>query len=468
MKKHLKLFALATAFIMLFNLFPLTALASELDRLKTIDVPSSENKVKQQGKIVTELVDKRERNVKRFLLDDNKQLAAIYPVPVHYLDNGVWKDIDNSLIDTFDEDNNNVLENKANDYKVKISKQAKSDKLIRIQKDKYEISWGISSPNDSSIIVTSKNENELYSLPDNDKKTSLLNISSEVNFKNIYQNVDLKYNINPSEVKESIILNNKTDNPVFSFNVKVKDLTAKLNEDKTISFYDSNNIKKEIFRMKSPYMFDAAGNESSNIDIAFERTTDGYALTIKPSIEWLNSNDTVYPVTIDPQISTSLNSDDIFDAHVSSNYPATNYRTSVILKTGIGALSGINRTFIKFNLPNLSSSDLITYAVFNAISINHSGSAASQVNVHEVLGGWDSSTITWNNKPPYNTKIEDYCLIQSSAWQQWDITNIAKKWYSTGNNYGLMLRDLNETTNYDEYYSSDTGTTTYRPFALIY
>lgn len=83
---------------------------------------------------------------------------------------------------------------------------------------------------------------------------------------------------------------------------------------------------------------------------------------------------------------------------------------------------------------------------------------SSQINVHKVLADWDSKTITWNNKPNYNSKIEDYAMVSGKPgdYFTWDITSIAKEWYTTGNNFGLMLKNHNEGSGYTEFLSSDT------------
>ncbi|MFL0197564.1 hypothetical protein ACJDU8_18635 [Clostridium sp. WILCCON 0269] len=51
----------------------------------------------RETKIVGEVTEKREKNVKHFLKEDSTFEAAIYSEPVHYLSNGKWQDIDNSI-----------------------------------------------------------------------------------------------------------------------------------------------------------------------------------------------------------------------------------------------------------------------------------------------------------------------------------------------------------------------------------
>ena len=73
-----------------------------LDNANTNPVPS--DVIAQQAAIdpskdipVQEILEKREANVKHFLTDNFRFVAMVYPVAVHYKENGSWKEIDNHL-----------------------------------------------------------------------------------------------------------------------------------------------------------------------------------------------------------------------------------------------------------------------------------------------------------------------------------------------------------------------------------
>lgn len=140
------------------------------------------------------------------------------------------------------------------------------------------------------------------------------------------------------------------------------------------------------------------------------------------------------------------------------------------LGVGKGVSSGTTRSYVKLTLPVLNTGDIIFSANYYS-SLYTSNSSTRQINVHKVLGDWSSSTITWNNAPGYNSKVEDYAQVTGAAGDQfsWDITSIAKDWYSTGNNYGLMLKNNDETVGYNEFFSSDTSDAYagYRPTAVL-
>lgn len=454
MKQQLRKISIFTIIALFFNFMPLNVMSQQANAETDIDTPRVQEIAKVQHKIVGEMKEKREKNVKTFVLDNMSFESDVYPEAVHYQENGVWKDIDNTLIDEKDENNNAILSNKNNNYKIKIAKNTMSNKLLRIVKGKYEFSWKMDNIQQSLSQVQPLDTSQMNSLPDDQKIKVLTKLSSIVNFYNICPNIDLQYVVKPEQVKENIIINQNVDNPQFIYEIKTVNLIAKLQNDNSIIFYDSSDASKAVFKIEKPIMYDKNYEQSSDINIKLEENDKGYLLTLTPDNNWLNSADRVYPVTIDPPVSTSLDRTAISDAHVTGTLPTSNFYNSYILKTG----NAPHRSYIKFNLPALTSADLVTNAEFYLTS--YSANAASrQIDIHKVLGDWNETTITWNNKPAYDdSKIQDYQMVlNANETHAWDITPIVKDWYTTGSNYGVMLKADDETVGYTEYYSADTS-----------
>ena len=135
---------------------------------------------------------------------------------------------------------------------------------------------------------------------------------------------------------------------------------------------------------------------------------------------------------------------------------------------------GFCRSYLKFNLPALNSGDLIWSASLTLIPRDgRSDPYNSQIDVHQITSSWDSTTVTWNNQPSYNSTIEEYQIVGAYQAYNWDITSIAKNWYSSGVNNGLMLRYNNENSGrdfVDEFYSSNTSSSyiNYRPVVTLF
>lgn len=531
---------------------PLQVYAQEVNT-QSNNTQTEKSETKENKKILEEVKEKREGNIKHFLLEDKTYEAVIYNQPVHYMENGQWKDIDNTLTEGIDEelqnenlqevnqvnevdkaleektqdnkestvekedknsasevDNNdktkdntkkeivstknpkekNILQNTANGFKINIAKTADSKKLVKISKDKYEISWGIQGAQKSTSEVVQRDEKKLNDLIDksateeinknikfkdkteqeknkekqiiieNEKKKTLNKVTSSVNYTNVYPDIDLNYSIISDIVKENLIINKKVDNNVFTYNIEVKNLMAVKQKDNSVIFYDKNNKSKSVFTIKAPYMFDSAGNESNNIEVKFEETKTGYTLSMIPSKEWLDASDRVYPVTVDPDIITDPSRVNIMDTFVCSKDTA-NKALNQYLRIGLNSSVGTTQSYLKFNLPTLTSSEMVIGAQLN-LYLNEA-TVSNQINVHKVKSNWTAdvnNNLGWNNKPSYNSDIEDYNIVSgSSKWVSWDVTSIAKEWYTSGDNFGLMLKSDNENTTNSVFWSSDMDNT---------
>ena len=76
------------------------------------------------AEIVSEIVEKREENVKYYRMEDGTVSAAVYPYDVHYRDeNGVFHDINNEMYDT-DEDGEESYATKKMNFRQSFPKKA--------------------------------------------------------------------------------------------------------------------------------------------------------------------------------------------------------------------------------------------------------------------------------------------------------------------------------------------------------
>lgn len=99
------------------------------------------NKKEKAAKIIAEQKEKRNANTKYFLTENHGGVAAIYPYPVHYEEDGEWKDIDNGLQEENSQEEG--YENKAARFKVKFAKYADAKKLVSVKLGEHKLSWGL-------------------------------------------------------------------------------------------------------------------------------------------------------------------------------------------------------------------------------------------------------------------------------------------------------------------------------------
>ncbi len=114
--------------VMVFNLLPLSSFAQGNGSDSYAD-----NSYERLGEVF-EVEELREETVKHFRLEDGSYIAAQYNGPVHYLgENGVWLDIDNSLM----LDGNEYSTSNA---KIKFAKKITgNESLFTIHEGNYKI-----------------------------------------------------------------------------------------------------------------------------------------------------------------------------------------------------------------------------------------------------------------------------------------------------------------------------------------
>ena len=95
-------------------------------------VETSESETEETGStpeeahIVSELTEKRDETTKYFAMSDGTTKACIYPQNVHYLDEGEYKEIDNTLIEDT-ENGKTYYKNKKNSFSVKMPENYADD-----------------------------------------------------------------------------------------------------------------------------------------------------------------------------------------------------------------------------------------------------------------------------------------------------------------------------------------------------
>ncbi|SHJ09847.1 RHS repeat-associated core domain-containing protein [Clostridium amylolyticum] len=481
--KKLSIFIASVIFI---NIIPITAKATEglwKDEYKLTEDKNNEDIT--EGLILGEINEKREENIKYFIKDNFTYELAIYPYSVHYNKDGKWEEIDNTIVEELDKDNNKIYKNSNNSFKAEFLSNNKSKELVRLNKDGYELSWSLENQDKVKPLIKEKDlknsektlekaseeklknvknyksmskkekENLKQKINHNEKKKNAEKAISGISYENIIPSVDINYRLIGDKLKEDIILKEKIEAPSFSFNFKAKNLILKKEKDNSYSFYDKKNPSIKIFALQKPFMYDSNNNYSENIEFKVKEFKDGYNITIIPDEKWLNEDSRVYPITLDPPIETSVKRYEIKDTFVAS-FDTEDKHNNQYLRIGNMGNVGITRAYLKFTLPEISTSDMVIDGTINLLS-SGVGSGTAQINAHKVTGSWNIPGLFWNNKPSYNPKVEDYTMVDNGGqkWFSWNITSIVKEWYSTGINNGIMFKAENESSGNVAFWSAD-------------
>lgn len=280
MFKKIKVIAILVIIVMTFNFFiPVVYGINVLKETRSTNTNDLKNTVtekknsKQLGEpyrepirskeyntpvIIGEDMEKRTLDTKYFLLSNGDTIVAKYPSNVHYDNNGKLENIDNSFVSKTDDENDNILENKANNFKVRFAKKSSKNKLLTLQNKDFKIKWSLENVNKVNAKVT--NERIKIQKPQtieelNNFFMKVKNQSNSVTYENILNNINLKYDIQSDIIKESIILSKKEaiDNKIL-FNLDLGKLTAEITKDKQIIIYNEKKRKYYICNRTNVYV----------------------------------------------------------------------------------------------------------------------------------------------------------------------------------------------------------------------
>ena len=415
--------------------------------------------------ILGELIEKRSNDTKHFRMSDGSIKACVYPHDVHYLKNGNFEDIDNTLI--YDEEKQ-IYKNKANSANISLPENFSDGYVEYITENGFVKFKLVGSTNKKLKKLTSEKVEKI-------DKTVLNKVNSRASYGAVKTNIDIQYDIIGDKLKETIVLNKKTKE-TFVFEILTSAYNAVLNNDNSVSFFDEKGT--QIYRMESPYMTDSAGEITNLVETELIKKGDTYYLTYAPDYEWLSDKGRVYPVYLDPTLFETIVGSAISDTYVSSGIGSGDIRGGWdVLNIGIAKVSNgalyTMRAYIKFDIPAaIKPTDRIVSAKLDMVHYTpsvYTSNNGIRIDVHEITSSFAEGTTWWGNKPTFDTTIIDYVNVNTNnslgntglTYDSYDITKLVSRWHSENDaNYGVMLKlhdELSPTGNSKVfYYASDS------------
>ena len=123
-------------------------------------------------------------------------------------------------------------------------------------------------------------------------------------YKSKDNNNQITYQITDKGIKEEIILVSKENiQYVFTYELQLGNMALLRELDNTYNFIDKTT-KKPIFTIPKPFMTDAKGVKSENIQIYHRVRDNKDYLELVADKQWLTDPRRVYPIIIDPTIET--------------------------------------------------------------------------------------------------------------------------------------------------------------------
>lgn len=397
-----------------------------------------------------ELIEKRKPREKHFLQRDGTIRAEIYDTDIHYLKNGKYEEIDNTLIKEKD-----LLVNKSNDYRVEFKEDFR-ESLMKMSKDNHYIDFKLMDSRKINLKSAKRMISKEY---------------SNITFNDITDDIKIEYQTLSNKVKETIVLQNSNYSELSFL------LDTNLNlEEKNGEIVSKDELGNIVFKIEKPFMVDS--NEIRNDKIHYFLCTidNKYVLTLILDEEWLKDKDRLYPVYIDPTIDSSNTSDlNFFDTFIYPGDDNVDKSNLGYLVAGVNKVNGqdrVNRTLIKFDLPTIGTGYEIVEAYLSLSPYperdNIDKNDNHLIEVHRLISKWDGNDVKWDemyNKfdsrveyisPTSRSKIVDNTIKVYPI--QLLITGLVKKWYEDTPNNGIMLKSCNETytdENYPLFYSKN-------------
>ena len=407
--------------IQTISMFPFYVFANTNNELNEVEINSVNNVDESSIRLLYEIEDLRSEYLKVFRRTDGKLEYAYYEDMVNYFDGKKYQEVDAS----YKLDNNEYIQS-ISKYSVKLPKKINENKKIKLS---FENSLSLEITYNDILKVEG---NVIESETSTSKINELKNISGIVEYNNIFDKVDLKIESSGTKFKENIILNDYINNFSFSYNIKLKGLTLR-NENNNISFIDENGFV--IYEISPYFMYDSNMKYSENIDLIVEEVkTDEYKFTVKPSDEYLSS--ATYPVVIDPVVS----------------YVASSSNDSVIKLKTIHKGSSIN--------PSISYLELTKYinaTEYYTEDLSHAGIMEVDLSSIPSLDNVDYAFIRLHGSSENYTEKPIVRKITSHNYESINgATNYTKDNYSVevknaGNNY--------YTIDFTEFYKTNKSTT---------
>ncbi len=395
---------------------------------------------------VCELPELRGQNSETFLMSDGSFQCKVYSQDKYFINySGEMEKIDNTIEKvTFSHNSINYdYTNIANSIRYYFAENTPSILLTSDKKPDF----GFSFFNNDANVVKGRPGYDMADSP-----FLCLQNDSCFSYCNVLKNTDLVYSLLPNCLKEFIVLKNGDCPTEFSFCIDTPSVSIESDESGTVSVYNNGEL---IYILNSLFAVDSKGIVTKDLSYEVDSRDESTVLKITINPDYLYASERLFPVIIDPSIMIT-GTYNTYDSYVCSRYPDTNYYLYNYLRTGRDEDFYVRRTYIKFDLPSSIVSDNIISAYIN---IRKESGSTPSIKAYRVTSGWDSDTITWNNRPGFTTADASATgSLYSDNWYRLYVTNIVKKWYTSSfNNYGFLIKDATEsgTTQWTTFYSSD-------------
>ena len=263
----------------------------------------------------------------------------------------------------------------------------------------------------------------------------------------------------------------------WSLPVKTKGLTARAEEDGSVSFVEARVwwSHGSRCRWRGTRRWTRRRGEGQRLHGWRGRDPEGQGaggVDVDPDRQWLTDPARVFPITVDPTYATGANSYPLFDTYVQRG---NTYDSSAESELRVGTSDGggaiTARSFLKFGFTNFKNLSIMSASL--SLYEKHSYSCtAKPFYVHSSAAVADPAALTWGNQPAAGTQYGSLSVAKgfssscAAGRVSVPITGLVSWWASNAYSTGWLRLSASETDSYGwkKFASSETSTDPYITF----
>jgi RHS repeat-associated protein len=374
----------------------------------------------------SELVGQRTASSRTFDNHDGTYTTSLYSGPVHYRDaQGAWRPISSAVVPTTE--SGYGFENQANRFRMLFKSTSANDFLAL-------------ETGGARFRVTLQNAAQVAAQAGPRKVT----------YPGVFSGIDLRYDLRPDGVKETLLLQNAQAPTSYRF-LLTPPASARIHAaqraDGSWAFFMAPHARP-VFVIDAPW---AAENDEpvanrSHASLAVTRIGDVFALDLSIDGQWLRAPGRQFPVRLDPTITIQPTIQDAsFDFGCLGCAGVSSDRLSI----GTEGLSTKWRSALQFSLADIPAGASVSSAklklYFDGTCLLGSGTCGGTSHTIDALrmtSSWSPSSKT-SELVFDTTPLTSFTLPASASaqWMNWTITSTVQDWVSGFQpNFGLLLK----------------------------
>ena len=404
---------------------------------------------------------------------DGSNTVYLFSEPISFTDeNGNLKTKDISVVKETDKAlkaKGYTYTNGQNDYRIHFAQQAAQGVLVQFDGGSYTVApvGNTDSVGEKSTSVSLNEEFETFSYANAYGDSTALQFYPQLN-----------------GVKDEITLDKFTGQTDFAFRLTTENCTAVLQKDGTVELQNSDGKCVQTFA--APFAYDSAyvvGDKNDHYtDCSYQLKQTGdhsYTLTVSVSKDWLQNDNTAYPVTIDPVTANIAN---YRDAGVYSAAACRDvcYGKEATCCFGKSQEYGRGQVYNMFTMPDSIKKGAKINSAYNWQRETTGRTSNFYVTPYLVKGAWEEGKLTWNLRPGYhanvamtrrniNSKSTDDS--SNAYWYKFNIAKAVQMWANgASKNYGIVFiseEESKDVYNWRAFASKQYGTSAMRPYTVI-